>query len=767
VIEEVFPKWKKQLQKGVAPLIGGQLYTERLEQSHDAHIREGGKLLRGFSYRELFKWKRTLKEELLCSKCEKHLLKIASYLKFHVAEFPYTRNLCMRIMHHNLDLKGQEEYEQYPEVRAHIFDFKQAKKPIPEEWAKNPLYLCELSCVDKLTNQKMVTREFPSINAFPDFELNKESKMWLCALDAPTPEQIEEVKGYLRTVIREFGPNHLDVPAPETVLALGPNLYSDGHYARHDFEKPTSTWMDSWTYQRFKTDPRTEREVWLPPKGYKILSSWWHFLTEPVVRRVPWLVGNDQLTDVRKDVHKRFRPSVKIDLKGFGLQFPREYIMAAMDVLNEIYPSEETEDYIRSTKLSFSKLSIMMEDKTFITPNRGVGLGYFSNIMTLVVGSILQDMDIVKMFNDDILCPIENYEKATARLESLSFVINEKKTGGKWYKAPYFAGVAMAPKGSLRFYEAQGSKAALFTKRYHHERKNIFLMNVYNKSWKMAYHYERIFGHEVEKLECFRHPTDLGLNPHGVKRVGWVKGGYLRKLRSPIHEDEERRRVWSITYPWKNPTDKKSFNRQRRVKRYKDDVWYTEYDEYLNPEITELDNRSGRPDFFLGNYQLPRWADLQLLIARAETVGRTTLGVHPKRAAHYMLQYLHSRNPIHSWITGGYEIESPFYRLPGLDPFNQIIYERLRIARRSTYPSINKREGKGAITVFKEGDGINFLRQHLKKEEPIFEEDEANEEDIVFEDDVELLGLDLEEESPDLQLVDEDDTSSELEVTFE
>jgi hypothetical protein len=669
-------------------------------------------------------------------------------------------------MHSYLDLEGQEVYESYPEIRSHIFDFKQQKKPIPKELEDHPLYQLELSSTDR-NGRKMNTRDMPSINAFPDFELNKESKMWLTQETPPTAEQISRIRQLIRTLLVRYGPKDISIPSSEAVKSIGPNLYSDGHVIKSDFEKPEFTWTSSWDLQRFKTDPRTEREVWLPPKGYKMVSSWWHFFTQPIVEKVPWLIGNETITDVRKDVSRRMKPCRKIDLKGFGLQFPHQYLDAIMEELEQLYPCEETREYRRSTKAMLSKMSIRIKEGEFLKPIRGVGLGYFSNLMSLVVAAVLQSCDIIKMFNDDILCPEEKFQEACNLLTSLGFILNEKKTGGRWIKCAYFAGVCMARAGSLRFYEAQGECAAIFCKRYHYERKAILLACSIPRRWLANYHYERIFGYEIRKGEAFDHPKMLGLDPTASYSTGYVKGGLLRRYQSPKpDEDEEMRRFWSISYPWKNPHDKKKFHEIRKsLKKKVHLVHYTEYEDYLSPEIEEVRGESLKPDFYLGNYQLPRWADLQSLIWNQSTSGRTTQGAHPKRAAYYMLQYLHSRNPINSWLTGGYRISTYFYREPGVDLFTSLLYESLRNAGRYSGPVVNKTQGPGALAVYVPGAGSDFLKKHgvIESSEEISVELENLHVEYERDAEDEVLDLDDLDEDYDVAYVsDEDDSSSQF-----
>ncbi|USW07204.1 putative RNA-dependent RNA polymerase [Erysiphe lesion-associated ormycovirus 3] len=600
--------------------------------------------------------------------------------------------------------------------------------------------------------------------------------MFLTQLEPPTQKNVDDLKIILRKFLSKYGPKHVTIPDAKAVMSLSPNLYSDGHVPRRDYEKPSTTWMYSWTYQKFLTGPLTQREVWLPPKAYKICSSWWHFITEPVAKRVPYVICNDTLTQVRKNLHARWKPSVKLDLKGFGLQFPREYIHAFMEIFYEVYPADETAEYKHLFEKLSSIISIKMGEENFLVPKRGVGLGYFTNLMTLIIASILEECDVTMMFSDDMLISKSEYQKARDLLESFGFIINEKKSGQEWLKTPFFAGCCMAPKGSLRFYEAQGQKASLHRQRYHWQRKNSFLSQEWINPVKMAYHYERIFGFEIRRAECFDHPTMLGLNPYTPRHVGYVKGGLLRKYRTPKPDcDENQRRIWAMSFPWKLPVQKKEFQKTRyNLRNEKNRIHYTEYDEYFHPEI---ESRSKvllmHPDFMLGSHQLPRWADLQQLIAVGRTCGRVTKGHHPKQAARKMLDYLLADDPISSWLCGGYDVVSSFYRIPDLNPDMQLIYERLRSCIRLNHPIINKAIGEEAISHIKEGDGLEFLQQIKLQEVPDIDDFYMNTDNIKyldnrdFEEPEDNFALEFEDFDVGMPDAEDDSASSDVEITYD
>jgi hypothetical protein len=610
----------------------------------------------------------------------------------------------MLVMHRYLTIEGSEEYEGYPEYYTEYMDHREGGQP-NHPVLEHEIFRTMNRCIRNRDGKRMATNEMPSYKCFPVFDREKESKMYLTQLDTPDETQREKLKQKVKNLVQRFGPGYLTIPTPESVKSLGPSLYDDGHEIRHDYEKPRNQWTDSFTYQRFHTDAMTEREVWLPPKGYKICSSWWHFYTEPILKRVPYVICNDVMSSVRKGVTNRWTKSVKIDLKGFGLQFPREYVLDAMNVINEVYPSEEGEEYYRYAKKQFDRISIKMGEMNYLTPKRGVGLGYFSNVMTLIIAAVMQDYYIVKMFNDDILIKEEDYPRGRAELESLGFIINEKKTGKVWHNLPYFAGEGLTPRGRVQFSTTQGVRCAIFQARYHYERKQIFLSSKFSKWWLMAYHYERIFGYEIFPGESQEHPEMLGLNPEAIMRTGYVKGGLLRKYKTPRDLDENTRRIQSITYPWKDAKEKINFDKTRRkIKGLKDVVWYTGYDEYLNPRIEGRGkNKDLTRDLATGKYQLPLWADIQSIIGSNATCGRATRGRHPRLAAYHMLDNLLARDPILAWTEGGYDIVSPFNRKPALETDIHLLYESLR---HTTFDNFKRAE---------KVSGANALEYHIEK----------------------------------------------------
>jgi hypothetical protein len=235
--------------------------------------------------------------------------------------------------------------------------------------------------------------------------------------------------------------------------------------------------------------------------------------------------------------------------------------------------------------------------------------------------------------------------------------------------------------------------------------------------WKACYHYERIFGYEIRRCESFDHPDMLGVNPSHYTTSGYVKGGLLRQYKAPQPTgDEMQRRIWSITFPWKAPKEKDFSLKRKRAKNVKDLVHYTGYEDYHNPRIMERNLQMNRnPDFFLGNYQLPRWSDLQDIIFNQTSCGRTTKGRNPKIAANALRTHYLSKSPIDSWLNGGYDIITPFYKDRSLDEVDLLMYTALRNTSLYSSKVVEKVRPEESTPEFtRSGEGRSFIQQFVK-----------------------------------------------------
>jgi len=269
---------------------------------------------------------------------------------------------------------------------------------------------------------------------FPLWDEEKVSKMFLTQEQPPSNEDISSFECKARSFLQKYVPSTLHVPHGMSEYKLGSSWYYDNGTLLHDSCKPHKSFSGPFLYQRFYTSPLVPREVWVPNKAYKNNSSWWHFFTNPIVERVPHITVCDTLGDLSRSLFRRFRPCKKIDLKGCGLQYPREYILKLMDILCEMFPDESVLEHRDLAKKLFANISVEVGDK-HVSTLRGVGLGYYANLMTLCTAIVLSECSIVKMFSDDILVEKGDYDKAIEALVKHKLIVNEEK---KWAGMEYF-----------------------------------------------------------------------------------------------------------------------------------------------------------------------------------------------------------------------------------------------------------------------------------------------------------------------------------------
>jgi hypothetical protein len=773
------------------PLIGAHVANPEIPEYMEPTVVEAAQYLRGFSFRELEKFKNSISNYDLLIR--KSLMRTVAGLKALCSMYPHMTSICVYIFKHHTSIKGIDEYEDFPRRYSLMFDAGRTQ-PGPEMW-DDPLFIRLRKAHHKIGGKltKAVTRQLPPLSCLPTYNRSKESKMWLTELDCPPLHIREKFKENFRKFIRRYSPNEITEPPYEATVSYGNSWYADDYLKKKDSEKPELSYHGRFHYQWFWTSPASKREVWLPSKQYKRNSLYWHLIAAQIIDKVPWCVGNNTLTDVRKRMFSKWKPSRKIDLKGFGMQFPREYLLSMMEVIEEFYGpfndnAREEADYL------FNNLSIIMEDGKTIYPKRGCGLGYYNHLMTLGVASILQDLDVTMMFSDDILINHERYDEALKELQYYGFVINWKKTGDLFKQKAYFAGVCMTKPGSLHFGDVNAPLCAGFTSSHHHERKGILLSCpivakyipdgelkpvpiLVPRRLSIAYSYRRLFGYETHALDIMEHPTKWGILPYAPKSVGYVKGGLLRKY---ITDRQDGPLSYLMYSRWRKTKSREFASVRYNARKLKNVFWSTDLEEYLHPEVEDnLDEpmfKSGL-DAVLRNYPFPTWADYQNLVVRQETVGRVTHGLPPSRAAKFLRENLLSRDPIGSGIYGGTRVLTGFSRIPGLNNETMIIYLSLLACRYVEPDRLLKKPERQPISGITEDEIKSMLEKTNMEEGPITAKDlgltldpereeiedvppdEWDGEAILGQEDIDLESLD-QDDHPDLYNSEDDNVSS-------
>jgi len=248
------------------------------------------------------------------------------------------------------------------------------------------------------------------------------------------------------------------------------------------------------------------------------------------------IATNRSPDDIYDTIMDRLEPHVTLDLKGFGLQFPREYVITLCEEISNLYDDPLIKEEVLILKDLFENISVEGEDGLLTFPKRGVGLGYYTNVLVLAMDIILDDIRVIAAFADDMLIRLDDYERCLARLESQDLIINEKKSGEEWINVAWFMNVGISPVHIAEFHAELG---AVFNYRYHWQRKmHMSSITHLGDTRVVCYHLMRIFGHEFTRDEWSKHQDD---------------GGYIGFI--PPEEGYSKVRLAAVIKPWKDKND--------------------------------------------------------------------------------------------------------------------------------------------------------------------------------------------------------------------
>jgi hypothetical protein len=442
-------------------------------------------------------------------------------------------------------------------------------------------------------------------------------------------------------------------------LKTGSSKYNDHGLTKTDSEKPEFGYGGPLRYQRFMTEPLGVREIWLPSKAYKCNSTWWHTFTAPIIIRDDSVSSTETIKEFMETINKRFSPCKKIDLKGFGMQFPREYVIVMMEELYSMFPHEEVREHLEIGKKLLTNLEIDMGDR-FIHPRRGVGLGYYANLMTMSVRIILGDIHIIKMFSDDMLPKKEDYPTAIANLNHFHMIVNDEKSGEEWNASPVLGGIQMLPsEGTAQFYGSYNSVfASVFTKRFHWERKEICQSLTPDIIIHMSRAYERIFGYEFYPGESMLNPENLGINYLAYPIEGYTDTYSVSQLKPP----GPPRGAITTLLPLVEELplrDRKEFHILRRRMWN----WRSVKNDTIHKAIypTSVDIETTSATLSVAARSTPMWSELLDIEYNFHSSGKLTRGELPSTAIKAVLENARSCDPYRSYATGGSIITTPYY----------------------------------------------------------------------------------------------------------
>jgi len=603
-----------------SPILEGNSYFEYLPQNVGLEelIYEGSNLFIGFRYRELRKYKASL-QKLKNKTVINALMKQACYLKVH-ASVHGTYDLCKYIMKKVRTLEEQRTFLDQVEDLVHYVDLAE------EDYWKSYQFKRAIPWYSLIETLEGFEYKLPSMNGLIPWEVkigvDKESKMPLCMKPAPSKELVEEFECELDRLFDNLElPYHLEIPTEEELVEPTSNkVYSRGQIVE-DREDPIHR-HGRFLYQQFMTGFDTPREVWLPSPEYKNLSKFWYVFLEKFLKECfPMCCSSLDEESILQIIAERWTQCATLDIRGFGLAFPREYIVSVLNKIRTLYP--QTGEYCDRTIGVLDDIQVEYEG-TIVSPIRGVGLGYFHPLMYIVIFALMQDYWVVASFADDTLIKDEDYESCVQKLTHFEIEVNYKKSGITWKYVTMFMGAMLDPERGVIVHltNENAELSGVFKQRFHWERKMIVANMLPDEQPVIAYHLERIFGREFFRgesqsnfldggyLNCI--PQDAGcsrgkyacdITPH-INRPGFYPELFLTRLnrdeKKKIHNVRKtrwrtRRRLERSEY---------EFSKQENTeKRYVHDA-PLRYSEWGERALLAIEMTSGHTTFNLGYFEI-------------------------------------------------------------------------------------------------------------------------------------------------------------------
>jgi hypothetical protein len=359
---------------------------------------------------------------------------------------------------------------------------------------------------------------------------------------------------------------------------------------------------------------------------------------------------------------------VRFDISAFGIQYPRVFLQIAVDVLNELYPCTVMQEQHDLVTEVLTNVTVTLPDETVVKPIRGIGLGYFEDLKTLFMLSVLDKHNPISVYGDQGILPLTGLG-AIEDLIQAGFIL-------KFEKIEFVASTNVLLWGGntmqkYRFYRRKAFLAPLlesFFSRTHWERKNALLSvakdnyELYTRVFK-ARLYQRFFSYEFFPGDYNLHVEQGGLRLDVPYVAGYNKLYRLRHFMMP-----KQLNYFSISHNLPHTVRRETcsnkvaiaFSKKRfsiyRSTRLEDDA--QEYNIY--PRYTYNADRPSRAPS-----TLPNWAELALIYKHGCHTGAFTYGVDPSEFLKTVEQFPYASNPFEARARGGYKLQSgPFLARP-------------------------------------------------------------------------------------------------------
>jgi hypothetical protein len=240
------------------------------------------------------------------------------------------------------------------------------------------------------------------------------------------PELVKEAHDRIFKYLMKLDVKRIFMPKADVLQKHGNQKYNDGGIVRYDYERPTISFDSSFKYQRFLTQPLTPREVWLPGKAIKQNNVFFMQLHRQFLKADPVYPSPD--SEVNHERIKKYLKDgfLKFDISGFGFQYLRELLKIGNRCIQELYPCTTLDEQCEIFERILDNVKVEMPDGTFKYPQRGIGLGYYEDLKTIVMLALLDHLDPISVYGDQGLLPPFALSFAED-LQKFQFIMNWEK----------------------------------------------------------------------------------------------------------------------------------------------------------------------------------------------------------------------------------------------------------------------------------------------------------------------------------------------------
>jgi hypothetical protein len=573
------------------------------------------------------------------------------------------------------------------------------------------------------------------LSAFPLWDEEGESKMPLSMLPKP---QLEEgckiVRERVRSFLDRYAPKSIFIPSALSLTKVGNQRYNDEGTVRPDCEKPQSSHSSGFLYQRFVTKHGVTREPWLPGKATKNNNSWWFFVVDQVLKDVPYSALLKEPEEIYEQVAPRIgKNHIYFDVSGFGIQFIREYLQVAIEEIVKTYNEDVTmSEQADIARRILAEVDIMFDDGTHLQPPRGIGLGYYENLKSLVMMALLDHESQsphekpISVFGDQAILPMTPATMYSVnKLRNLGFCFT--KTSKMQLLGDHFKWVGQRF-GKDRLIEPRRVWSHIFgawNKEFHWERKSalegIKLPESAKHVWKrVALQYEQSFGFEFERGESFRHPQQGGVYPYAELETGWSKFANVAPLQKPhIHYGSSI--LHSVPFGHSPKRGEAHDFQRKRERAFKKPAFDVDLYHYVEPII--VPNKSRKPQMSKLARAMPLWADVRTLVYDGYTTGKVVSGLQGEELMVAPYRQKYARDPFESRATGGYSIVTQHRCDFGASLENMLIADIASESRVICENYITKREVLSVSVQEHLDEGLRALPARNQTQNPYQNED--------------------------------------------